>query len=425
MSIKNSVLAAAVASVMGASSAFALAPTTTPDLTVVQMGSSAVANVIEQVFIDFCASGTLSEYRNASTLDLAGYTNTATGGNNYRNYFCTMGTNAAIPSSVRGKNVLYQERLTGGSVFGVVPVGASSAQTIMPLTGCVAVQGAAPAANYACPAPAAGNTAVPDAGVSDVEPALFVPPNLPAGFSPLSAAQASGLTVKPLVQQVFQVVVGDGVKASVTNLSPAQLTSIFSGAYTDWGSINSALAGKAIVACARTAGSGTQAAFNAIFLNSPCSPSGGLPLGGAVTLNASTSAVVGCVNGVGKNSIGIVAKADGPTATDNYASVTIAGAAATAANGANGSYPYQVVTTLQYRSSTPAGTKRDLLDALAGILSTPSSLAVVNSGLPAGAALNALGDNGFTPDSPYVATNPVAYRSAPLNTCQPEQLLFP
>jgi ABC-type phosphate transport system substrate-binding protein len=425
MNIKYTALAGAIASVLGVSSAQALAPTATADVQLIQMGSSALANVIEQVFIDYCQAGTLSEYRNATTLDLAGYNNTSSGGNNYRNYFCTMGSNASIPASIRGKNVLYNERLTGGSVFGVNPVGASIAQTYMNFTGCVAVSGTAPAANYACSGSGTNLTsAVPDAGISDVEPALFVPPNLPTNFpSPLTSSQLAGLTIKPLVQQVFMVVVGDGVKANVTNLTPAQLTSIFTSQYTDWSSVSSAVSGP-IVACARTAGSGTQAAFNALFLNNPCSPSGGLSLGGTVIQNASTSAVVGCVNGVGKKSIGIVARADGPTATDNYAAINISGVAPTAANSANGSYPYQVVTTLQWRSNTPAGLKLDLLNGLAGILSTPSSLATVNNGLPA-ASINALGDNGFAPDNPYVATNPVAYRSAPLNTCAPTQMLFP
>jgi ABC-type phosphate transport system substrate-binding protein len=425
MSINKSALATAIAAAIGASVMGAPSANAAP-VSLTQMGSSAVLPIIEQVWHDYCVAGTLAEYRDATAATAAAYT---AGGGSYRIYTCTIATNATTTAaSIAGDTLTYNERGTGGSIFGVVPVAQSSAQTMMTTTGCTNVGAIAPAATaFAC-SPISTTSVVPDIGISDVEPGLFYGsnPNLPAAFpTPLNAADQAKLTATPFVQQVFGVGVGSAVKASVTSLTTSQISSILNGTYSDWHEVNSAIAaGTAITVCERTPGSGTQAGANAIFLNNPCAPLGQLGSVGTAVLNASTSTLIACLNGNAGHAIGILGLADGPKAADTFALVSIGGTAPSASNAATGSYPYEVESTINTRAiASYTAEQQKLINALAGVFSDPASLSTVNTGLPA-PAVNALSAN-YAPSTPYAATNPVEWGSRGGSTCAPYTLLFP
>jgi ABC-type phosphate transport system substrate-binding protein len=240
------------------------------------------------------------------------------------------------------------------------------------------------------------------------------------------------LTATPFIQQVFGVAVSSGLKAQITNLTSSQISSIFAGTYTDWSKINSGIAaGTAIKICARTPGSGTQASANALFLANPCAPLGqtGFATGANVTLNASTGNLLTCLDTTA-NSIGIASLADGPRPAagtftgDGFAFISIDGHAPSAANAAQGVYSYEVESTINTRLITTYTTpQQNVINALAGIFSDPTSLQTVNSGLPQ-PAVNALSLN-YVPTTPYAASNPVEWGTRGGGTCSPYTLTFP
>jgi ABC-type phosphate transport system substrate-binding protein len=443
MSIKNSTIAAAVASAIGATVAGAPSAFAT-NVSLTQMGSSAVLPVVEQVWHDYCAAGTLAEYRDATAATFAAW---SAGGTNYRVYTCTINTTATTTAaSIAGYVLTYSQRGTGGSIYGVNPVATSTAEEIMTTTdGCSNLGAEAANAGYnvavatafACTSVSTSNTVIPDIGISDVEPAMFYGagnPNIDTSKSPpinapLTPAQQNNISGTTFIQQVFGVGVGKNVKGSVTNLTSSQIRSILNGFYTNWSQVGGP--NQAINICARTPGSGTQAGALAIFLSNPCAPTGELGLAASATLNASTGALIGCLdttaetNGTGNGyGIGILSLADGPKSGDDFALVSIDGAAANAQNAAEGSYTYEVESTINTRNiMTYSTAQQNLINALAGVFSDPNSLATVNSGLPA-AALNALSAN-YNPASPYSSASPVEWGTRGGSTCQGYELLFP
>jgi hypothetical protein len=416
MIIKKSAVAMAVASALGASSAFALPTNAAIDVQVIQMGSSAVFLPIRQVWADYCVAGTLTQY-------LSNDAAPAVAGSSYQDFSCTLSTKAPIPAALQGLNLLYLERETGGSVFGVNPVATSTPENYMNLSGCPSLASGTSLCTFTG---TSLTSAIPDVGISDVEPKLFIPPNLPTTFpNALTTAQLGNLHIDPLLQQTFAVGVGSGVSGIVKNISSSQVASLMTGGVTDWHTINQGIAaGTLATVCLRTAGSGTQAAANALFLNNPCSPTGAKPLGAKpnIIFNSSTGAVLGCLDSH-PNSVGIFSLADGPGAADTFSVVSVDNVAASAANSAIGAYHYFVESTLQFRNSTPAGNQLTLLQTLAKILSTPADLALVNAGLP-NAALNAEQANSAA-SAPYAAGNPVEWGTRGGSTCAPYGLTFP
>jgi hypothetical protein len=418
MNLKQTTIAAAVATALGIPSAFALTTGAAINITILQTGSSAVQPAIQQVWTDFCVPGTLTTYVSAD-------------GASFFDYSCTLKSVAPIPSSAQGQNLLYEETAAGGSVQGVNPVALSQGHVYMDLSTC----GAGVASGTVTCTGNGTATAVPEVGISDVEPKLFVAPNLPSGFTALTTAQLGNLHVDGLFQQVFQVGVGANAHAAgVTNLTSSQIASVISGAVTDWHTLNQSIpANTKIAVCLRTAGSGTQAGANALFLANPCSPTGQVGLGTSanIVFNSSTGILKNCLNHTLASNVnpgwelGILGLADGPKSGDTFTGVSIDSVAANAANAATGAYRYLVESTLQFRTSLNTTTEPGaLIAALHQILSTPSSLATVNSGLPA-PAFNAEQSPTATPTSPYAAGTPVEWGSRGGSTCSPMILNFP
>ncbi len=418
MNIKQTAIAAAVTAALGTSSAFALTTNAPIAITILQSGSSAVQPAIQQVWTDFCVPGTLTTYVSAD-------------GASFFDYTCTLKSIAPIPAAAQGQNLLYEETAAGGSVQGVNPVALSQGKTYMNLSSC----GAGLASGTVTCGDNADATAIPDVGISDVEPKLFVSPNLPSGFTALTSGQLGNLHVDGLFQQVFQVAVGASAHtAGITNITSSQLATVLNGATTDWHTLNQAVPqGTKIAVCLRTAGSGTQAGANALFLANPCAPSGELALGTTanIVFNSSTGILKNCLNHTLASNVnpgwelGILGLADGPKAGDTYTGISIDSVAANAANAATGAYRYLVESTLQYRTSLNTTTAQGgLIVALHQILSTPSSLATVNGGLPA-PAFNAEQSGTAVPGAPYAANNPVEWGSRGGSTCAPFILNFP
>ncbi len=415
--VKITTVAAAVAAALGSSGSLALTTGAAYDFSIIQMGSSAFQAPIQQAWTDFCAAGTLTIYED----NLA-----ATPGGSYRIYSCTLGTNAAIPAAIQSKNMAYYERLSGGSVYGVNPVALSLAESYMTLADCASVSAASGTVTCVGAGLPTGSAA-PEIGISDVEPAMFTGANLPAAFTALTPAQLALLTVDHALQQTFAVGVGNGVSGLVTNLSSAQISTLLTGTTTDWHTINQAIAPKTkVTVCVRTNGSGTQAGANALWLNSPCSPSAEKALGAHAILNSSTSVLLTCLDN-NPNSVGIFGLADGPNAGDTFSVVNIDNVAATAQNAAEGLYRYQVESTINYRAiASYTADQQALITALKNIFGNPTELHTVNAGFPA-PALNANYNNGAagTPSAPYNAALPTAWGSRGGNTCAPYLLFFP
>ncbi len=264
-------------------------------------GSSALQNTIGQVANGLFTVGTMSVFFDGAA------TATGASGKNYRAYAGTF--SAAAGATLSGKTGVVFETGAGGSIVGVVPVALATAVARLDLgldTNCTAqtandtVTGAP---LYSC-VPTV--TAVPDAGVSDVEPALFTSLNVPAGGTAASPAVVAALTTQSSLAQPMGIVVTPNT--GITNLTKAQVTALMNSLSTDWSWVDGAYAAGPVVVCRRVAGSGTQAAINASFFGFPCSSSqqtpavaqvlanGGLGGGNYIVIeNSSSGALAACM----------------------------------------------------------------------------------------------------------------------------------
>ena len=440
--------AAALAGLSG--QAFALSPSLSASATVQLFisGSSAQQQSLGALAASVCQTGTLDVFGSGSpTVD----------GKDYRGYSCTIKTTAMDPTitaNLSGKSMLVVERAKGGSIYGVIPVARTSEKIdkmVVSAAGCSTaavgtidtagkVNPTAPIGNtyplWQCATTVAGNT--PDLGVSDVEPQMFSAQvnidsaSTPTWYAaPYNATDASKLNIAPEIQAVFGIPVSNtigGVANAVTNMTKSQIASIFTGTYTDWHQVNPAIpVGTTINICRRVAGSGTQAGTNAWFMANPClNPySGSLAVLSAATNPATVTEgggsgnVASCMNSKG-NAIGLLGVETQPGGTDLWHFATIDGQSPSTANAAQGKYDFFVESTFQYRSATPAGATKDLMDVIRAKAGDPSVIASL--GIP---GVLAIALNGWSPDSPYVSTNPVSWTSKGGNTCSATQLLFP
>jgi hypothetical protein len=351
MKLKSLVVACALAC---ATQAQALPITTVPDVQLFMSGSSALFNATGQIINDLFVAGTEGVYFDSATT-----TPTVPNGGSYRAYFGTMksGTTSAgivIPASLAGKNVLIYNTGAGGSIKGVNPVALATPVTRLNLTTCVAsvpavIDSISGQVVQTCPGTI--TTAIPDAGVSDVEPALLTGINLTINAATalttrtqtataLTATQLANLVTTTALGQPMGVIVTSNATPAMLNLSKAQVAALMSGANVfDWNTIDPTVAAgtTSIVVCRRQPGSGTQAAINNAIFGFPCqtsqlSPADAtvdavLPLGTStpvapgsyvVVENSSSGALAACmtaaqngtmVNAVGKQAIDVTSGA--------------------------------------------------------------------------------------------------------------------
>ena len=456
-----------------AGQAFALSPTTTPDVTVYISGSSALQMVIGQLANGIMQSGTLDVYYDS-----------ASGGSNSRGYFGTMKTTAqdsSIPSSLSGKKVLIINRSQGGSIYGVNPVAQATALSRLDVSaagGCNSTGGTDATTGAPLWTCTGTVSTVPDGGVSDVEPALFQGINLPSGWA-AAGASLSNLTVGSTLAAPFAVILTNNLKSYVTNLSKLQAASLLgaqlNGTYQDWGAVNASLAGNPVMICRRSPGSGTQASTNNFLFGFPCSktqlnpatpadtvPGGftviendssgklgkcmdyvqnGTPAGQAIDVNNGSLVPIGSPNSItlagGQYGIGIMGLDYPPTkAGDLYFYPTFDGISITKnndgvtpdlTNPASGVYGWVSENGYQYRNTTvngiapPAGAQLALLQLIQVRAGDPAVFG--NTALPVPGVMGLI-ENGFTPTGTDANAYPVWKGANFSNSCQAPQLYF-
>jgi hypothetical protein len=308
-------LACAMALGAVSGSALAYGPAITPDVTIYFGGASAQDSVWVNLVRGFM-SGNIDEYYDNQVVEATPATTvgfTSADGVNFRAVF---GQWAADGSDLASKKVLVVKRSAGGSYTGVGPVANGEAIKFMNITAATCTLGAVStvAGKYVCDigkgnssiAPITATNlidAVPDVGISDVEPPLFTElvnqPNI-ADFTgdPVGTpfTDASTLAYKSL----FAVGFGAQVNTlnPVTAITKQQYASIATGAITNWNQIDPALGSHTLVLCRRTNGSGTQAMSNTYFLNTACGNSAvpaDASFGSRIIENVATGNVRTCI----------------------------------------------------------------------------------------------------------------------------------
>ncbi len=398
----RSLAVAAIAVACG--QAHALDPATSNAASTVKVyvsGASAMRNIIGGLFTENCVAGTLDVYF-SSAGTFSGFP-FAAAGDAHRVYTCTM---AAASPILPNKNVAFFKSDIGGSGQGVFPVYLRTARGFLNLGSCGARAASVP--NYTC---TGDQQQVPMAGVSDVEPGLFIGANVPKddpSYPPqgLSESQITELDVRPLFQTIFAVAVNKSLRDAMQtaqgilpvgdggaepSLSRTAAGSYFSGALTSpsaglgWQplvSSTNALKDSQVNLCRRVDGSGTQASANAFFLQFPC---GSSPLALAdktysdvgpdnqslanvvatgsafVYEGSSTGNVISCLNAAETNgafAIGHVSKENVPntvvTATNplgNWRHVKLDGVSPSRDNTKAGQYDYFFESTMQWNKA--------------------------------------------------------------------------
>lgn len=439
MKTSNLTKAVALASFAFAGQALALAPTVTPDLTINISGASAQQLTMGHILTEFCA-GDLDTYLDKPA--------TGSAGSAYRSYFCTM--NATAPAAIAGKKVLFNTRAKGGSVWGVVPLGknwnvqylnigynggAHCTSSVAGTYQCTIANASTAVSGGECPKDSVDYSAQDretkcvksDAGVSDLEPSMFVDTNLPSGWNALTAAELGALTVNSEYGVIFGIAVTNDVYAAlqtlqglsasdVPSLTKAQITGILKGNIKSWKELDSALTGISSSAtgglmsvCRRANGSGTQAAQNAYFFNTPCASSFGVTDGMVTANNSATYKVIenssagnvsDCLNNSadGKlagstlkfGGIGFMAIEKQPAVTDKWKYIKIDGVEPTVDNTISTAYDHVYEQTLQW----PTSVSGDKLAALQMLLQASGDPAILNAaGVSGVVALQANGND--------------------------------
>lgn len=445
MKIKQ--IATAISGILLSGSVFALSPTTVPDITIYMSGASAQDKAIGMLFENMCA-------KNASgaPADLDIYKDDSVKpGKAYTSYFCTINSaqvNGGFPADANGitsRKVLFNKRSKGGSGEGVNPVINEKAIDAMNInnnnctkTGTDTFYRCNIAALDANGNPT-GNLiqVVSDAGVSDVNPEMFVGANTPAGNAQVNVATvAKKMIVKSAAAAVFGVpvttslrnalqqaevvtgqlastCVGLETQACMPSLSMRQVASLATGKIRNWSAFK--INGVALTSvtgitlptstkvtfCRRVNGSGTQAQMSANFLHYPCTTNAlapvsapGNPYAGPVVIeNEGSGDMSVCLNdfnngtnNTGQNSdplaggqpvtawaFGLQSTEKNSNLADDYRFVKIDGVAPTIQNAANGKYLDWAEQTFQWRKPVYNGPTGDKLTIIDTIASTASN----------------------------------------------------
>lgn len=237
-------------------------------------GASAVQKGFTGV-ISTLIPGAKTYYTDKNGKDTAGKANT-------HSYEAVAGMlDSSVGGDWAGKNVIIVYRVAGGSVWGVNPVARKQlieslnvSSTTCSDAGYAAADGSAPSDKaFSC----SKNTRIPDAGVSDVAPALFKEPlntegEIPAGqLTDTELAEFSDINYnKPIYALAFGVPVTNNVN---TALNKSAVSAIMAYNIGTWDKVDPALPADDIVVCRRVPGSGTQAVENMYFGNFPCGTS--------------------------------------------------------------------------------------------------------------------------------------------------------
>ncbi len=417
-----------------AANAYALSPTDSPDIEIFMSGASAQDNNIEALFGQLCVAGTLDIFRD----------NSANPGSAHRAFFCNINSSQVPGLSLTNPAVLFHKRSAGGSAQGVNPVidGAPIAAMVINNNNCTQV---GVTNEWLCTINIAGDLmqVVSTAGVSDVNPEMFVGVNTPAGFDPVdpvvvantmdvtgAAALVFGIPVTTGLRDALQEIrinagqlpagcIGINNKRCMPSLSRHQIASLFSGQIQNWDQIVTtnhvgtpftqavstvpAPTNNQVAICRRVNGSGTQAQFNAKFLNNPCTASAVPPAsvsnpvnGPIVILNSGAGDVDLCLNDfnngtnlTGANpssakfwAIGVQSTEKNANIANDYRFIRIDGIPPTIKTAARGTYLDWVELTYQWKKpgqpNAPSANQLAILEKVASDAGSPSILAAVN-----------------------------------------------
>jgi len=271
-------------------------------------------------------------------------------------------------------------------------------------------------------------------GNADVEPELFRGLNAPPGVPELTAAQLANIEAKGQMGVIYGIIASRALwtalrddqiaagrlPAACSTATPAspdlgavpggcapsigtsQVVSLF---YTNAGPLNTdwsalfhgappAAASAPVRVARRNPGSGTQATFNATFMNNPCSASGLLPAGAGdssptyiVTESGSGGGVLSLVGGTSNTAlsndgntrfvVGILSRETNPgtpAGTPNWGFLAVDGEYPIKANQQIGQYRWMAEQVLTLRRTAPAAV-RSFFDLLATATGSPTVIA--------------------------------------------------
>lgn len=460
MNHKRKLLSAAVLLSLGAGQAAAL-PLSDYDATTLDVyisGASAQDQGLESMMRRLCEANTLDIYRGTS-------------GSNQRMMFCRI-TSTNVPGfpAAPGRKVLLHKSSVGGSGNGVQPVADASqlafmtqASTCPAPVGQPAQPGLPAYGLSTCTANVTAN-AVPHAGLSDVEPALLGA--TPTQNARLEVASANALifgvpvsrNLRDELQRAQGLPAGSDLEADMPTLTKGQLTSMFAGGITDWNQLSDQSgisltdpagltlnppADTRVFIARRVGTSGTQATFNANFLNFPCA-TGVLPMvpgndGGSCGTNtvnegSGTSNVLNCLtthNTANRWAVGMASMENVPAAAAGWRFVKINGQAPTLLNVAESRYDLYAEQTIQWRNATApsplSGEPLALMQKVRTDLGDPVVVNSLNNAFIQNPGVNewytglmALITNGWVPTDPAAApVGPLTaaeVRANPVNT---------
>jgi hypothetical protein len=421
-------------------------------------GASALRLTFGAYAAEICDTATLHVYFNgALPVD-------NTDGVNHRAYACKL--KAAAGNYAAGTDVVIYKRDQSGSTAGANPIATNTAMAHMKIVDdatCAVTPNPTFSdilvPNYLC---SGTENRVSDAGISDVEPAVLnVAPNLTdnipgnPGSGSVAAVDLSNLVTNSFVQAIFGVAVNKQAYlalqktqfpalAGATTIDesdafrPSLPTSFIRGALTGglsasnttkrgWGLViseaaDAAVNTKAFNICRRQPGSGTQAASNLYFANSPCgglaaavplrqsgttSPAPAVTGSYIVNEQSGSGGVLNCLKAVdaltGAYGLAVIGRENNPLANGalpgsagdgGYRYVKIDGMqpvrydAATGKGAVTGDYDFVYESTLQY-NSTNANVDADKLSFINAVrvnAPKPASLRVLDVDVQQGVA---------------------------------------
>ncbi len=419
MKLKSIVLAmAATGLVVGQAHAFAPADAATGALKIYISGASAQDKGLQLLMPQLCKD-TLDTYSDN------GVASGSSAGSWQTAFSCTL-DKTKITGLAADTKVLIFKRSKGGSGWGVAPVAMADASVkFMGVSSgnCTSAGTNKYNCGYDETSNFQTNATGPDGGMSDVEPALFVGPNVPAGFSAVSKTVLDNLPnvvstrggvfgvivndkLYAALQRAQNKTVGDFTDAHMPSLSKQQIAGLMAvGGMTDWtqlkvGGLTTALtavpgvtapADSFVHICRRVPGSGTQAQFQAKFLANPC-VAGGLvaaadsdvDFGPIVTQGEGSGDVETCMNNeevAGNWAIGIQSTEKNATHAKNYRFIKVDGVAPTVDNAKSNKYFDWAEETMQWRKTVSYSDSRvpTILSALAKQSGKPSIINTINA----------------------------------------------
>ena len=445
-------LSIAVAGVLAAGNAFALAPNAinpeapgANDIVIHYAGATAQSQTVKDLATTLCQAGTIDHYNNVA----ADPTHLV--------------VTCQLATPINGKSNLYfSYYLNGGSVYGVTPVADQVSLNYMKVYGgsCSTTDAGSPSLNWTCANSGVNQYAhAPEAGGSDVEPALFKGSNV-AGlpFPAASPAGLANLTVEPAFEVIFGLAMNlslldgsvyPGGTGTIKSLSKSSAASIFSGLKSQWDAVpefgnlenwvNGVGTPTDVHVCRRVAGSGTQAAAQVEFLRQECTgfyrpfaTALNWPVPGELEeISSSTKILSQCVD-VNPRAIGIssLEKQPGVKYGTNWAYVAIDGVMPTEENAATGKYDYVFENSMQYNNTVVDAAQKGFMDKLFAAAKDASVLAGLSGvlGVP-DYVVNTPGDfadsNGNGILAEYVPSNPVSWLTRDTQGCKPLVQVFP